>query len=93
MAEFDRMKQEVEQVQDTKAHVEQLFRDGFLFREENGEVRMPASEEIRQQVQESARKPVEGSHQHTAFVYESPIIGENRQQVPEEAKRNLDQMF
>ena len=48
MAEFERMKQEVESVKDTKAHVEQLFRDGFLFRDENGDVNMPANEEIRQ---------------------------------------------
>jgi uncharacterized protein YdeI (BOF family) len=48
MAEFERMKQEVESVKDTKAHVEQLFKDGFLFRDESGDVRMPASEEIRQ---------------------------------------------
>ena len=44
MAEFERMKQEVEAVKATKVHVEQLFKDGFLFQDENGDVNMPASE-------------------------------------------------
>ena len=43
MAEFERMKQEVEAVKATKIHVEQLFKDGFLFRDENGDVNMPAN--------------------------------------------------
>jgi len=95
MAEFERMKQEVEAVKATKVHVEQLFKDGFLFRDENGDVNMPASEEIRHQVAESARKPQEGSHQHQAFVFESPAFGQGQQQqpVPEEAKRNLEEEF
>ena len=75
MAEFERMKQEVEA---TKVHVEQLFKDGFLFRDENGDVNMPASEEIQQKVAESARKPQEGSHQHQAFVFESPAFGQGQ---------------
>ena len=48
MAELQRMQSEMEQVSATKAHVEQLFRDGFLFRDENGDVSMPANEEVRQ---------------------------------------------
>ena len=75
MTELDRMKQEVQQVQETKAHVEMLFKQGFLFREADGTIAMPHSEEIRQQVAESARKPQEGSHQHTAFLNESPAFG------------------
>ena len=94
MAEYERMKQEVEAVKATKVHVEQLFKDGCLFRDENGDVNMPASEEIRQQVAESARKPQEGSHQHSAFVFESPAFGQGQQQpVPEEAKRSLEEEF
>jgi len=69
------MRQELDQIKATKAHVEELFKGGFLFRDDNGDIVMPASEEMRQQVAESARKPQEGSHQHTAFVFESPVIG------------------
>jgi len=52
-----------------------LFKQGFLFREADGTIAMPHSEEIRQQVAESARKPQEGSHQHTAFLNESSAFG------------------
>ena len=95
MAEFERMQQEVEAVKATKVHVEQLFKDGFLFRDENGDVNMPANEEIRHQVAESARKPQEGSNQHRAFIFESPAFGQGQQQQPvqEEAKRNLEEEF
>jgi len=95
MAEFERMKQEVEAVKATKVQVEQLFKDDFLFRDENGNVDMLASEKIRHQVAESTRKPQEGSHQHQAFVFESPAFGQGQQQqpVPEEAKRNLEEEF
>ena len=72
MAELQQMQQQADQVNATKAHVEQLFKDGFLFRDDNGDVVMPESEEMRQQVAESARKPHDGSQQHTAFVFESP---------------------
>lgn len=55
MAQFDQMQQQVaavqsdlQQMSETKAHVEQLFKDGFLFRDETGAVSMPANEEIRQ---------------------------------------------
>ena len=64
---------------------------------------MPANDEVRQQVAESARKPQPGSHQHSAFIYDStefgqgpvqhPGPGNNARQGPEEAKRNLDDEF
>ena len=91
------MQTEMEQVSATKAHVEQLFKDGFLFRDENGDIAMPANEEVRQQVAESARKPQPGSHQHSAFIYDEPEFGQgpggNPRQGAEEAKRNLDEEF
>ena len=49
-AELQRLLEEVEAVKATKVHVEQLFKDGFLFRDDNGDVVMPANEEMRQQV-------------------------------------------
>ena len=58
--------------------MEELFKGGFLFRDENGDIVMPANEEMRQQVAESARKPQEGSHQHQAFVFESPAFGQGQ---------------
>ena len=88
-------RQQVQQLSETKAHVEKLFQEGFLFRDENGGINMPASEEVRKQVAESARKPQNGSMQHQAFVFDSPVLGGN--QIPvqqnEEAKRNLEQEF
>ena len=54
-------RQQVQQLSETKAHVEKLFHDGFLFRDDNGVINMPASEEVRQQVADSARKPQNGS--------------------------------
>ena len=55
MANFQQMEQEIaaarhdlSQVSDTKAHVEQLFKDGFLFRQEDGSIAMPANDEVRQ---------------------------------------------
>ena len=60
-------RQQVQQLSETKAHVEKLFQEGFLFRDENGGINMPASEEVRKQVAESARKPQNGSLQHQAF--------------------------
>ena len=68
-------KRDLDQVNETKAHVEQLFQDGFLFRDDNGIINMPANDEVRQQVAESASKPQEGSKQHAAFLFESPAFG------------------
>ena len=84
MAHFQQMEQEIaaarhdlSQVSDTKAHVEQLFKDGFLFRQEDGSIAMPANDEVRQQVAESARKPAPGSKQHSAFL-DSPAFGQGQ---------------
>ena len=60
---------------ETKLHVEELFQKGFLFRDTDGSVAMPANEEMRQQIAESARKPAPGSKQHQAFIFESPVLG------------------
>ena len=90
MQQFAQLQNDLNNMVETKQHVEALFQNGFLFRDADGSVAMPANEEMRQQIAESARKPAPGSKQHQAFIFESPVLGGPE---PEEAKRNLDRGF
>ncbi len=64
MARFEQMEQEmaaarqdISQLSEAKAQVEEMFRQGYLFRQEDGGIAIAESEQVRQQVAESARKP------------------------------------